>query len=543
MAHGVGRSSSPALQTTQGAKPLHSGWQRPREAVRSPMRTWSDLAPPSDDMLMARQQQGHAGRKAPSSPAARRRTSPSAASQLYTPMPHAGTPLQGGWLDVQDGYVVGLLTPEVLTFDNVDAPALSPPGFWENCCLSPSAESEPCPPSPPPESPATHNACPAAETSVESTGTQADPLACLHRGPIERMPIPPSGRKPVEFYARLAAAAPGSAVFDGQYRPAHFLPPTDFPTDQLTPPSASRRGLQDRRRPLPSPEQFGDAASSSTEWIPGHQDEPPASYHPCGLWADHIDIGSSEFPSHNRHPQSPRHPWQSPSSPSPERRGRAAEPRLSAPGQVIYGECQACHLVEPVPHGWLPDHYWDVGVLRWCAACGRCTTWLGLDTNVRPSPSSGQHHPTDRSWSDIAVASGNGAGWLYPRREVENCLPHQWDGRRRPSIGGRHQAGNGARAAPAEWDVVPVRISRGRGRPPPTGFRPLAPRPRSSQRDRRPMTDAVKTVEECDICMERAKDHCLDPCGHRYCGLCIATLRSRVCPVCNCEFVKAIKLY
>lgn len=80
------------------------------------------------------------------------------------------------------------------------------------------AQPESCPPSPPPEYPITHLAYPAADAdaSVESTGTQADPLACLQRGPIERLPIPPSGRKPVEFYARLAAAGPGSAVWPEQ---------------------------------------------------------------------------------------------------------------------------------------------------------------------------------------------------------------------------------------------------------------------------------------------------------------------------------------
>uniref|UniRef100_A0A7S1NFZ3 RING-type domain-containing protein n=1 Tax=Eutreptiella gymnastica TaxID=73025 RepID=A0A7S1NFZ3_9EUGL len=53
----------------------------------------------------------------------------------------------------------------------------------------------------------------------------------------------------------------------------------------------------------------------------------------------------------------------------------------------------------------------------------------------------------------------------------------------------------------------------------------------------------AKPDNECDICMDRNKDHCLDPCGHRYCGPCIDLLQTRACPVCDMPFVKKIRLY
>eukprot|EP00667_Euglena_gracilis_P013894 EG_transcript_14373 len=416
MAHGVGRSSSPAVQATRGAKPSQSRWERPRDSGRSPLRTWSDLAPPSRSPPKERQQRGAGGAKAPS-PAPSRRRASSAAAPPYsppTPTPQVRTPPQGGWMDVPDGYAMGLLSPEALSFDLPDGPVFSPLSGREPRGPPAPAQPESCPPSPPPEYPITHLAYPAADAdaSVESTGTQADPLACLQRGPIERLPIPPSGRKPVEFYARLAAAGPGSATFDGQFRPAHFLPPTDFPAEQITPPSVARHRRPEmwHHSPSTSPRGFPDGASSSQEWVPAPPDDQRA-YHPThGHWVDLNDVAGTEFPSYGQSPASPHH-WRSPTTPSPSRPRRAAEPKLSAAGQVIYGECQECHLVEPVPHGWLPDHYWDVGVLRWCAACGCCTTWLGLETDVRPAPFNTRRHTSDRSWSDVAAAANSDMGW------------------------------------------------------------------------------------------------------------------------------------
>ena len=49
--------------------------------------------------------------------------------------------------------------------------------------------------------------------------------------------------------------------------------------------------------------------------------------------------------------------------------------------------------------------------------------------------------------------------------------------------------------------------------------------------------------DECDICMDRAKDHCLDPCGHRFCQPCIKDFPHRTCPICSRPFFKSIKLF
>lgn len=54
-----------------------------------------------------------------------------------------------------------------------------------------------------------------------------------------------------------------------------------------------------------------------------------------------------------------------------------------------------------------------------------------------------------------------------------------------------------------------------------------------------------ETVAHCNICEERPKDTCIDPCGHTLCMVCATeiTCRNNKCPVCRKRISKTLKIY
>jgi hypothetical protein len=66
---------------------------------------------------------------------------------------------------------------------------------------------------------------------------------------------------------------------------------------------------------------------------------------------------------------------------------------------------------------------------------------------------------------------------------------------------------------------------------------------RDAGKQKRGQSPRFTDPAECCICMERPKDHILDPCGHRFCGTCADQLTQKKCPVCKLSFNKKIRIF
>jgi hypothetical protein len=47
----------------------------------------------------------------------------------------------------------------------------------------------------------------------------------------------------------------------------------------------------------------------------------------------------------------------------------------------------------------------------------------------------------------------------------------------------------------------------------------------------------------CNICVDKKITHCLNPCGHLYCGDCLSQNRDNKCPMCRTRYISKIKLH
>jgi len=403
------------------------------------------------------------------------------------------------------------------------------------------------------------------EASVDSAGTVADvPLHPRDPLPMQPLVVPPCGRKPSAFYDRLAAAAPWDGDFEGRYDPSEFLPvrsspnhnlhpnphphhnhhhvpyqpPPPFPVARGPPPWEGGSGPPPRP-PLPRPVGGEGGPRDAADWRRNYR---------------HLDPMARMVEGHR--PDPPR------SVPVPHFFGEDVTP--SSKQKVVYGECQSCSHIEEVPQGWMSDDQWLGGVLRWCSGCGErrsfgsvCTTWMAARPPHTPSfaqpPFPSYNVPGDRPRRPPPDARAGG--------RLEAPPPLRWDGEG-SSRDVRPSWDRGGRPPTAPWPRTPgySPIHHGPARYPPQGpsrsdfereFGARHPFPdlfdgglRSPSPQRTPRRPPGASVtDECDICMERGKDHCLDPCGHRFCGPCVQALRTKTCPVCTRPFAKSIRLF
>lgn len=115
------------------------------------------------------------------------------------------------------------------------------------------------------------------------------------------------------------------------------------------------------------------------------------------------------------------------------------------------------------------------------------------------------------------------------------------------------QSGASSSSADAEGSMVALELSRARAEPAALREMSLAEL-RSLQREKIQelgrINDRIADVEEeervCVICLDRAKDTAVTPCGHRFCGACatqICNSIERRCSTCRADVTGCLRLY